>query len=101
LGAPRFDRQELLAGLEFVARLELLLRVAQQLARDLDLLPVEAGDERVELLVGARDVLPDRPRDDERRARLVDQDRVHLVDDRVEVCRCTRWSRLCTMLSRR
>ena len=39
--------------------------------------------------------------DDERRARLVDQDRVDLVDDRVVRPRATRSATSCTMLSRR
>ena len=42
----------------------------------------ERGDERVDAPVEVRGVLG-LARDDERRARLVDEDRVHLVDDRV------------------
>jgi hypothetical protein len=42
-----------------------------------------------------------RARDDQRRARLVDQDRIDLVDDREVERRCTCWLRSCFMLSRR
>jgi hypothetical protein len=47
------------------------------------------------------DVVVGLPRDDERRARLVDQDRVDFVDDRVMQPRCTRSLGANTMLSRR
>ena len=48
------------------------------------------------------DVVVGLARDDERRARLVDQDRVDLVDDRVVAApRCTRSDGANTMLSRR
>jgi len=48
----------------------------------LALLALEAGNDGVDAGVKFGDVLG-RPGDDERRARLVDQDRVHLVDDGV------------------
>ncbi len=45
------------------------------------MLGLELGDQLVDGDVELRAVLA-RPRDDQRRARLVDQDRIHLVDDR-------------------
>ena len=60
----------------------------------------EAADDRGELVVELRRVLR-RARDDERRARLVDEDRVHLVDDRVDVAALDHVLAERAMLSRR
>jgi len=65
---------------------------------EMDLL--EPGDERVDGDVEIGMILG-RTRDDERRAGLVDQDRIHLVHDGEAVARCTMASRLYFMLSRR
>ena len=49
------------------------------------LFPVDASDERVVLLEGRRRSVAHRPGDDQGRTGLVDEDRVHLVDDGVPV----------------
>jgi hypothetical protein len=68
-----------------LAGLERALPLADEVVHQLRLLAHEARDVRV--VLGVRDVpvVPHRARDDERRAGLVDQHRVHLVDDREDV----------------
>ncbi len=96
---PRLVGQELVQALvlgraaprleQLDARLVLLLRVLEEGLRlredpvgELGLAPHDALHVGLQLVVLLKAVLH-RPRDDERRARLVDEDRVDLVDDRV------------------
>ena len=61
------------------------LGLGQQAVHHPGLLPHQLGDLAVELRVLVVGLVADGARDDERRPRLVDEDRVHLVDDRVGV----------------
>ena len=65
--------------------LQQLLRFGQQRVHDSGLLPHQLGHLPIELDVLVVGLVADGPGDDERRPRLVDEDRVHLVDDRVRV----------------
>ena len=76
-------------GLEQLLQLLLARASLAQLALDLAVLRHQLPDQVVERVVELGAVL-DRAGDDERRARLVDQDRVHLVDDGVGVQRVRR-----------
>ena len=94
LGCPALGGQQLLAGLPLQRRIGLFviqlleqpLSVRHELADDPPLLPDEAGDLRVVALVDVLIAGPaGRAADDERRAGLVDENGVDLVDDRVEM----------------
>ena len=83
--APAFGGQQLFAGFEFVAGFQLLLGRRDVFAHQAGLLLIQVADQRVVFLEGSRRVAAYGTRDDEGRTRFVDEDRVHLVYDRVPV----------------
>ena len=86
LGASTLRRQQLLPGREFVfLGLQTRDRPRDEPVHHAALLAVQGAHRRCHLLERRRCVAADRPRDDQGRPRLVDQDGIDLVDDRVVV----------------
>ena len=85
LRRPTLHCKQLLTGLELLAGLQVLLRFGHHLVGNAELLLVESRNDGVELLERRGRVTPNRTRDDERRTRLIDQDRVDFIDNRESI----------------